>query len=197
MSGNEYDALAVAGRRLCGREAVDKDFTAEMEWHRLRSAPGVTLRPSDAADCAELSVTMRAEDFATVAELVDADPLKSLQMRLGASSHALTALDKHGYVICMFGLASMGDKGASGAPWLVGSDLIENHRVLFARLSKKYLAAMLQLYPVLENAVDARKTNSVRWLRWLGFDVGPALPLGKFGAPFRPYMLKRANASLR
>lgn len=137
---------------------------------------------------------MRAEDLATVAEMVDADPLKSLHKRLAGSSHALTVLDKSGCVICIFGVGQMDGEAASGARWLVGSDLIARHRLLFARLSKKCLAAMLQLYPVLENAVDARKTGAVRWLRWLGFEIGPALPLGEGGALFRPFVLKRIDA---
>ena len=109
------------------------------------------------------------------------------------SSHAVTALDSEGRVICMFGVGSDGFLSDRGSPWLLGSDLVEAHWRLFVRLSRKYLAAILELYPNLANAVDARATTTVRWLEWLGFTVGdPTLP-GRDGNMFRVFEMRRDN----
>ena len=48
---------------------------------------------------------------------------------------------------------------------------------------------MLKTYRVLTNYADARNTTAIRWLRWLGFNILPAIPFGLDGLPFHPFEL--------
>lgn len=146
----------------------------------------ITIRPATDADCIALGATMRKEDRAEVASSSGMPPVAALRDCLAKSSHANTAL-VDGRVICMFGVAPHPEEWGSGFVWVLGSDLVVEHRRIFARLSRKYLASMLAIYPRLMNAVDARYTASVRWIEWLGFDLSEPVPIGKDGALFRVF----------
>lgn len=151
----------------------------------------VTLRPATDEDCIALAQTMRQEDRDEIAITAGGSTLDALRLSLARSSHAVTAVDGVGRVICMFGVGSMGFLSIAGSPWLLGSDLVNDHWRLFVRLSRKYLAAILDLYPELENAVDARADRSVRWLASLGFTVDRPEPIGLGGAPMRRFHIER------
>lgn len=126
---------------------------------------------------------MRASDLAEVAIMGAASPLEALRASMSNSSHAVTALDADGRVICMFGVGSHGFLSNEGAPWMLASDLLRSHAKDLQRRAPAYVAAMLDLYPELHNVVDARADATIRWLEWLGFTVGRPEPIGVGGAP--------------
>ena len=47
------------------------------------------------------------------------------------------------------------------------------------------IAELRTQYELLVSFVHADYARSIRWLKWLGFDLGPAVPTGPLGAPFR------------
>lgn len=48
----------------------------------------------------------------------------------------------------------------------------------------KYVEIMQEMFPILENHVDARNIKAIVWLRWLGFDIMSTELHGPFGAKF-------------
>ncbi|MBN9089161.1 MAG: hypothetical protein J0J01_19825 [Reyranella sp.] len=176
---------------LCGRPATDDAFAAEIGWHKLRASPEVTLRLATDADCIALAATLRAVDVAQIAATGEATPLEAMRRSLAGSSHAVTALTSDGRVICIFGVGGAGFLSLAACPWLFGSDLIDARWRLFARLSRKYLVAMLDLYPWLSGYVAAQHWSAIRWLEWLGFHVGRAQPIGRNGKTLRPFNLRK------
>jgi hypothetical protein len=100
-----------------------------------------------------------------------------------------------GRVVCMFGVAPVNLLGDTGVPWLLGSDDIERHAVTFLRGSKRYIAEMSRDYRLLTNYVDARNTLSIRWLKWLRFDILAAEPYGPFGLPFHRFELRNDKSA--
>ena len=48
---------------------------------------------------------------------------------------------------------------------------------------------MRALFPYLFNFVDARNMKSIRWLKHLGYAVGPPVPFGVAGLPFHPFSM--------
>ena len=62
---------------------------------------------------------------------------------------------------------------SGGVIWLVGSDTISEHPIAFYRLSRPFFLNLRKGYKRLENFVDARNFLSLRWLKWLGFNVQP------------------------
>ncbi len=49
------------------------------------------------------------------------------------------------------------------------------------------VARWLRTYRVLRNHVDARNSQAIRWLGWLGFTLKPAVPYGVARLPFHPF----------
>jgi hypothetical protein len=152
----------------------------------------VIMRPATEADCVALAPHLRTGDLAEIASTSQLGPLGELRSSLAQSSHAVTAALPDGRIICMFGVGSIGFLSTEGSPWLVGSDLVDVHWREFVRRSRKYLGAMLELYPTLANAIDARQADAIRWLRWLGFSVSQPIHLyGDHGPMICPFTIDK------
>lgn len=130
------------------------------------------------ADCAEIWATGRYS------------PREALHMSLRNSRASVAAL-ADGVPFAIFGVAPRSALSETGIPWLLGSDDIEQHRRAFLRHGRVFVAAMLDMYPHLENYVDARNTTSIEWLKWLGFDILPATPFGVYRMLFHKFEMRR------
>lgn len=65
-----------------------------------------------------------------------------------------------------------------GYIWMVSTDTIDRHPILFARYSKICLDDAIQEFDSLSALVRPTMERSRRWLKWLGFKRGPAQSLG-------------------
>jgi hypothetical protein len=92
-------------------------------------------------------------------------------------------------------LAAVGDTMAAigvGVPWMVTTDHIAGDRRGFLRASRAIMTEMHQRHYQLVNYVDARNTDAIRWLSWLGATIGDPVPYGVYGLPFRKFTRERA-----
>ena len=79
-----------------------------------------------------------------------------------------------------------------GAPWMVGSDEMLNHKTFLLRQCKRYIHGFLDTYPVLTNYVDCRNIVSIQWLAWVGFAMCEVEPFhGAQRLPFIRFQLAR------
>lgn len=76
-----------------------------------------------------------------------------------------------------------------GLPWLLGTDAVPANRRALVRLTGPYIRRMLGLFPHLVNAVHARNTHAVRWLKRAGFTMHPAVEVAG-GEMFHPFEMK-------
>lgn len=76
-----------------------------------------------------------------------------------------------------------------GAPWFVATDKFKEFSYSFAKQAKEVVGLMLEICPKLANYVDSRHHESIKFLKWLGFDVDeehpyyfadPSVPFYKF-----------------
>ena len=144
-----------------------------------------TVRPATARDAMVLSPRLRAAD----ADEFLANgrcPTAGLLRAVGLSAIANCILSPSGQPLAIVGFARIDDE--TGCPWMVGSaDLVTTHRRWFIQHSHEIAAMGDGLFRSFFNWVDARNTAHVRWLRWVGFDVHPAVPQGPFGLLFHPF----------
>lgn len=92
-------------------------------------------------------------------------------------------------------LAAVGDTMhgiGTGVPWMVTTDHVVRDARAFLRGSRAVLMEMLQRHQLLVNYVDARNVNAIRWLAWLGFTIGNAVPYGVQGLPFHKFHMIRS-----
>jgi hypothetical protein len=59
----------------------------------------------------------------------------------------------------------------SGAPWMLGTDVLDRNSRSLMRLAPGYISVLQNEFSHLENFVDARNARSIRWLRRLGFSI--------------------------
>ncbi len=153
----------------------------------------VEIVPARLEHVAPIAENMRREDVEEVLAATGRDPLSALQGSFDASVLCWTGT-VDGAPACMFGVAPIDILGGVGAPWLLGTDLVPANTAPFLRRNKAYVARMLALFPCLFNYVDARNRQSIRWLKWLGFDFDAApVPYGIEKLPFFRFTMRRAN----
>jgi hypothetical protein len=94
-----------------------------------------------------------------------------------------------------------------GNPWLLGTRHLEENWVTFLRESRRWLKMMDTDYTILWNYIDARNTTTIRWLEWLGFQIGDApemrvegthvLKFMRYNPCVSPLLLPRSRMSER
>lgn len=155
------------------------------------SRSGVEFRAPRDGDVAELLANLRPADQAEVDALIGPGEIaKKLPGSVKDSILAWT-VEADGQVVCMLGLTAASLLGDHGFPWMLGTPLVDVHRRGLVRAAPSYIAKMLAIYPTLLNAVDARNTKAIGWLKRVGFTLLPPQPLGVAGLPFHTFFMSR------
>ena len=149
----------------------------------------ITIRPVLPGDAEAVVANLRPHDRDECDALLG--PGKVLHaVHEGLSKSLLAWTGTVGEEVALVGgLVPLNLLAGQGAPWMVGTPLIDRHPGAFIRLNAPYIARMLAVLPHLINVVDARNVKSIRWLRRAGFTVHPPIPLGVAGLPFHPFTL--------
>ena len=150
----------------------------------------IAIRPLQIEDIAGIADSARRADIEEMVACTGAPVYSALSYGL---QHSLRC-----WVIEHDGvpLAAVGDTLASigvGVPWMVTTNNITLNPRGFLRASKAVLAEAMQRHAKLMNYVDARNTDAIRWLAWLGFTIGPAVPYGASRLPFHEFTLIRSD----
>lgn len=153
----------------------------------------IVIRDPEPGDAQALVDNLRPADRAEVSALIgEGRELDSVTEGLRISLYAWTAT-VDGEVACIFGVAPVNLLGGQGAPWMLGTPLIDKHRRAFMRLSPTYIARMLAVAPSLFNVVDARNVRAIGWLKRMGFTIHDPQPLGVAGLPFHLFTMEAGN----
>lgn len=116
-------------------------------------------------------------------------PLRALEFSMRVSRHVWAGL-VNGKTICVFGVSGKTTLSDVGMPWMIGTPLVEKYQRTFLRRCRRCVGVMLSEYTALENYVDVRNVASVKWLRWLGFEMDEPMPYGPFGLPFMRFEMR-------
>lgn len=153
-------------------------------------------------------ITRRAaqlEDAALIAPLLrKADTLEVLRMGVGSTEssirRAIGLSDIAGIYfkgdipLCVYGVvtASLID-AETGIPWLLGTPELDQCARLFLRQTREGVTTLLERYAVLTNWVDTDYVKAIRWLRWLGFSFDAPKPVGRNGALYQRFEIRREH----
>ncbi|MDR1378537.1 MAG: hypothetical protein LBJ36_05745 [Synergistaceae bacterium] len=148
----------------------------------------VRLRPEHA----RITPYLRSADTQEIVEGSGISPSLAVAFSIAHSSPGYAAL-LDGELVVVFGASPAGAPGV-GVVWLLATQEIERHPVRFYRESKRMFGNVAEKYETLINWVDQRNTLSLRWLKWLGFEIGEPEPWGVMGLPFcRVRKMRRKN----
>lgn len=143
------------------------------------------IRPAVADDAEVMSILARYEDVEEVKAVSGTGVYDAVMT--GIEMGGARAVHAESGLLCVFGVSTMSALNGVGIPWMISSKVMVNHQFEFARSSKLYFDHLTQGYDLLFNYVDDRYTASKRWLRWLGFHLGPPEPYGVAEMPFRRF----------
>ena len=133
---------------------------------------GLTLRPSEIEDCAELALTLRAADRKELAMGGARSPYDALLRGYLQSDSPMSIVAPDGSVVAMWGAAPISPN--LGSPWMLGADGLTKHRWQFLREGRAHMETLHETYPFLYNEVWEGNTLHINWLKWLGFTVSEA-----------------------
>lgn len=154
------------------------------------SRPAVELRAPTQSDIEDLAAGLRAQDRAELDACGHPDHLAAIASSVRASAWAF-AVRVDGGLAAIMGVSRHGTLMAPvGIPWMLGTDLVPQHRRTLATLAPEYIRRMLREFPVLTNIVHAKNTVSVHWLRRVGFTLHEAQPLGPHGEQFHVFEMR-------
>jgi hypothetical protein len=139
----------------------------------LAHAEAIDLRPGDAREIEALGLT----------------PHEALARSLARSIWANAYL-VDGEVAAVMGVTLSNLVGGVAMPWLLTGRPVDRHRKAFLRLTRDRVGQMLAEHGMLVAQVHAQYREALRWLRWLGFELAPARPLGARGALFHQASLR-------
>jgi hypothetical protein len=152
-------------------------------------ADKVEIREVEEGDVAVLVRNMREHDIQEVNAATHMGLRNAVQTSVIMSTYSKTGL-VNDELVCMWGVCPISLLSGSGSPWMLGTDLITEKQRIFLRRSKPWLDDIRKDYRYLENFVDARNTMSIKWLKWLGFEMDEAEPYGIHGEPFHKFTME-------
>ena len=147
----------------------------------------ILIRPTVTGDAALLAANLRASDRAELQAVGFLDALAPIADSVVTSSLCWSAF-ADGELACILGVAPLGEQ--TGAPWMLGTPLLDTQARVLVRETPRYIGAMLEVFPHLLNFVHAQNRTSVHWLRRLGFTLHDAVPYGSHGALFHPFEMR-------
>lgn len=139
----------------------------------------------------ELIPQMRAGDIDEVVA-ADGDLVRGSHNALHLSDPRATGAmrDHQGGLIAVYGTAPMALLGSrEGAPWLLGTSRMRVNAMSVYHDMTLYVAFLREHYDRLFNYVDVRNTESVGWLKSLGFTIGEPEVRGAASLPFHPFYM--------
>jgi len=134
-----------------------------------------------------LASVMRQEDADEVWASAHVTPAEALKISHRVSANTIRVGLVDDKIAIVFGVRENCALSRSGVPWLLTSNLAAQHSLHFLRVSVGVVNEWRQQYKFLENYVDARYTDAVEWLDWLGFDLDDPKPYGAEQLPFHRF----------
>ncbi len=148
------------------------------------------IRTAVPADVERLMGRLRQSDIDEVWACGHRTPGDALLFSMYASILCFTVVYKE-IPAAMFGVSPDSLVGTTASVWLLGTNDIDRFKRSFLVLSRRFIAFMQRMYPVLYNWVDARNTASIAWLKWCGAKFDEPTPYGMDGLPFCYFTLRR------
>lgn len=148
------------------------------------------VRSAAIQDVSFIAKNIREADRQEVWAASHMTPFQALKISFLISRDIVFTGLADGVPVCIFGVKPPSMLGTVAVPWLIGTDDIPLHSRTFLRESKKFVEGLKERFPVMENYVDARNVEAVRWLQWVGFSVYYPKPYGPDNLPFHRFVME-------
>lgn len=148
----------------------------------------LTYRVATEADARDLAPRLRESDRTEITLSSGPDNEKTLveSVRLSVEAHCAV---EDGKVICLWGI---GEQDCDGVPWMVASPEAMKHPKKLVKRTRQIIKRWSRHYRLLYNMVHAENITTIRWLKSVGFTIGPLEPAYGVGkAPFHLFFIRK------
>ncbi len=135
------------------------------------------------ADAEYLAQHLRPGDLREIAAL-GVSPRTAVMESVRASDRVWTAFHE-GKPMMIFGVADPVFNPSPATIWALGTPECSRYKREMLRVGRAVVRNLLRSYPEMDNWCDARYSESVRFVRHLGFTVDQPREWGGNGEPFR------------
>lgn len=149
----------------------------------------VNKRIATFEDIENIAGRMRQEDVEEVWALARMSGRDALVQSFHISQECWVG-EQDGKVFCILGCVP-GEAGAT--LWMLFTSDVRYLPISFFRQSKEHLQVMLATYGRLSNYTDTKNAFILKWLKWLGFTVGPAETMGIDGKLCHRFWIERSD----
>lgn len=140
-----------------------------------------------------IAADMRQADAEEVWASNHHSPIESMMKGWELSDVSTVAVNEQGEPLVMIGLVKRDVLTGSGTVWMLGANRAMDHKKEFFRQTKPIINEMLTICPRLCNMVHSKNTNSIVWLKWLGFTIEDPIPHGPDDELFHRFYLERSR----
>lgn len=120
---------------------------------------------------------------------VPGDTLESIMADSIAVSEEAWTYFVDDQIVCMFGVRTPNLLSNHGVPWLIPHLNVNKYKWVFLKSCRAGLLSMSDRYEHFGSMVIAKNKRAIKWLKWLGFTIYPAV--NHKGTEFHPYVLSR------
>lgn len=129
----------------------------------------IKVRSTKDKDIAKLAPRLRKADLSEIQGRTGEEPIVALRRCFAISDLCYAIVSQRDEPLAVFGVVPDSQVNNSGLVWLVASEELVNHSVIFLRHSREWIDRLHQRYDRLWNYADARNEVHIRWLKWCGF----------------------------
>lgn len=140
--------------------------------------------------------SMRVCDVKEVFATALATPEDALGYGFKHGSQCYTALIDDRPAI-MFGVVSGSYLTQTGIPWLLATDDVKNVKRKFIENSLPYVHQFASQYKLLENYVHEDNKDSIKWLKWCGFELVERVRYGIMGEWFWRFRMEGKRCAIQ
>lgn len=152
------------------------------------------IRFAEVEDADTIEPWLRPEDYDELVAASGPDVLgqlrEAVKLSYGRLGRMAFVAELGGKIVSLWGYVPASALGETAFPWMVGTNDLARIPGILKRTTTTYCGVVLGEYPLLVNYVDARNTVSIRWLRSVGFTLGPAEPFGVEQLPFHRFEMR-------
>ena len=151
---------------------------------------GIIVRDSKTGDVEAMKDNLRQSDIDEIWASHHHTPEAALRLSVEMSVKCLT-IEYKDKVISMFGIVPATLLAESATVWLLATDEFKKISKAIIKEGRKFIDLFLEVYPTLENYVDTRNVQSIKWLKMCGAKIEPPEPYGIDNILFHYFTLRR------